>query len=50
MRGTVSKGGFDWLQTHEQADSLLKDLMSDLENGRAVAGYMIQWVIAQNPS
>jgi hypothetical protein len=49
MHGIVTKGGFEYLKTHEDVDRMVQEMRDDLDKGACELGFEIYWIIGQRP-
>jgi hypothetical protein len=49
MHGMVTRGGFDWVQSHEGVDDVVRQLNEEIDSGEHLVGMTMDWIVAQEP-
>ncbi|KAF5026510.1 hypothetical protein F66182_1370 [Fusarium sp. NRRL 66182] len=50
LTGIVARGGFEWLQSHEDVEEICDQLQAEIDDGTTVMGLEMHWTIGRNPA
>ncbi|KAI5460179.1 S-adenosyl-L-methionine-dependent methyltransferase [Mariannaea sp. PMI_226] len=49
LHGIVDKGGFEWVESHEEVDTHFDKMQADIDDDICKMGFAITWAVGRNP-